>query len=61
MEKSPITFEVNEGKGTLRIGDVADCEMEDFPRSQRRGHDPSRFHILDDPGRTRIRGKGDEV
>jgi hypothetical protein len=30
VERSPITFEVYEGKGTLRIGDVADCEMEPF-------------------------------
>ena len=30
VERSPITFEVEEGKGTLRIGSVADCEMEPF-------------------------------
>jgi hypothetical protein len=30
VEHSPITFEVSEGKGTLRIGNVADCEMEPF-------------------------------
>ena len=30
VERSPITFEVKEGKGTLRIGNVADCEMEPF-------------------------------
>jgi hypothetical protein len=30
VERSPITFEVKEGKGTLRIGTVADCEMEPF-------------------------------
>jgi len=30
VERSPITFEVHEGKGTLRIGNVADCEMEPF-------------------------------
>jgi hypothetical protein len=30
VERSPITFEVSEGKGTLRIGNVADCEMEPF-------------------------------
>jgi hypothetical protein len=30
VERSPISFEVKEGKGTLRIGNVADCEMEPF-------------------------------
>jgi hypothetical protein len=30
VERSPITFDVREGKGTLRIGEVADCEMEPF-------------------------------
>jgi len=30
VERSPITFEVEEGKGTLRIGTIADCEMEPF-------------------------------
>jgi hypothetical protein len=30
VERSPITFEVSEGKGILRIGNVADCEMEPF-------------------------------
>ena len=30
VERSPITFKVEEGKGTLRIGNVADCEMEPF-------------------------------
>jgi hypothetical protein len=30
VERSPITFEVTQGKGTLRIGSVADCEMEPF-------------------------------
>jgi hypothetical protein len=30
VERSPITFEVKEGKGNLRIGSVADCEMEPF-------------------------------
>ena len=30
VERSPITFQVSEGKGTLRIGNVADCEMEPF-------------------------------
>ncbi len=30
VQRSPITFEVKEGKGTLRIGAVADCEMEPF-------------------------------
>jgi hypothetical protein len=30
VERSPITFTVEEGKGTLRIGNVADCEMEPF-------------------------------
>ncbi len=30
VERSPITFQVSEGKGTLRIGTVADCEMEPF-------------------------------
>ena len=30
VERSPITFTVKEGKGTLRIGTIADCEMEPF-------------------------------
>ena len=30
VQRSPITFEVKEGKGNLRIGSVADCEMEPF-------------------------------
>ena len=30
IERSPIAFAVEEGKGTLRIGSVADCEMEPF-------------------------------
>jgi hypothetical protein len=30
VERSPIIFDVKEGKGTLRIGNVADCEMEPF-------------------------------
>ena len=30
VQHSPISFEVSEGKGTLRIGGVADCEMEPF-------------------------------
>ena len=30
VQRSPITFQVEEGKGRLRIGSVADCEMEPF-------------------------------
>ena len=30
VQRSPITFQVEEGKGILRIGSVADCEMEPF-------------------------------
>jgi hypothetical protein len=30
VQRSAITFEVKEGKGNLRIGSVADCEMEPF-------------------------------
>jgi hypothetical protein len=30
VQRSPITFTVEEGKGTLRIGAIADCEMEPF-------------------------------
>jgi hypothetical protein len=30
VQRSPITFEVKEGRGNLRIGSVADCEMEPF-------------------------------
>ena len=30
VERAPITFEVAEGKGTLKIGSVADCEMAPF-------------------------------
>jgi hypothetical protein len=30
VERAPINFEVKEGKGTLRIGSTADCEMEPF-------------------------------
>jgi len=30
VERAPITFEVKEGKGTLKLGSVADCEMEPF-------------------------------
>jgi hypothetical protein len=30
VQRSPITFQVEEGKGSLRIGSVADCEMEPF-------------------------------
>ncbi len=27
VERAPITYEVKDGKGTLMVGDVADCEM----------------------------------
>jgi len=30
VQRSPIAFEVKEGKGTLRIGGAAECEMEPF-------------------------------
>ena len=30
VERQPITFTVKEGKGNLKIGQVADCEMEPF-------------------------------
>jgi hypothetical protein len=30
VERSPIHFKVAEGKGTLRVGNIADCEMEPF-------------------------------
>jgi hypothetical protein len=30
VERVPITFDVQEGKGTLIIGDVAECEMEPY-------------------------------
>jgi len=30
IERSPITFEVKEGKGNLKIGNIADCQMEPF-------------------------------
>ena len=30
IERSPIIFEVKEGKGNLKIGNIADCQMEPF-------------------------------
>ena len=30
VERAPITFEVNEGKGTLRVGDVSHAELEPY-------------------------------
>ena len=30
VERAPITFEVSEGKGTLRIGTVAEAELEPY-------------------------------
>jgi hypothetical protein len=30
VEQAPITYELNEGKGTLKIGSVADTEMEPY-------------------------------
>ena len=30
VERAPITYELNEGKGTLKIGSVADTEMEPY-------------------------------
>jgi hypothetical protein len=30
VEQAPITFEVKEGKGTLRIGDVVEADMEPY-------------------------------
>jgi hypothetical protein len=30
IERAPITFEVHEGKGTLRIGDTTEAEMEPY-------------------------------
>jgi len=30
VERAPITYELNEGKGTLKIGGVADMEMEPY-------------------------------
>lgn len=30
VERAPISFNVKGGKGTLKIGDVADCEIEPF-------------------------------
>jgi hypothetical protein len=30
VERVPITFDVQEGKGTLKIGDVAECVMEPY-------------------------------
>jgi hypothetical protein len=30
VEQTPITYELNEGKGTLKIGSVADTEMEPY-------------------------------
>jgi len=30
VKRAPITFEVKEGKGNLKVGNVADCEMEPF-------------------------------
>jgi hypothetical protein len=30
VERAPITYELNEGKGTLKIGSVADMEMEPY-------------------------------
>lgn len=30
VERAPISFDVKGGKGTLKIGNVADCEMEPF-------------------------------
>ena len=61
VERSPITFEVKEGKGTLRIGSIADCEMEPFRGPNGRGDNPPRFHIFDDSRFTGIRGQGDEI
>ena len=30
VERAPITFEVNEGRGTLRVGDVSHAELEPY-------------------------------
>ena len=30
VERAPITYELNEGKGNLKIGSVADTEMEPY-------------------------------
>jgi hypothetical protein len=30
VERAPVTFEVHQGKGTLRIGDLVEAEMEPY-------------------------------
>ena len=49
VERVPITFTVDEGKGRLVIGSVADAQLDALLGRHRKPDDPRRDRVLDDP------------
>ena len=58
VERAPITHTIEDGAGTLMVGDKVDCAMAALPRAGRQRDDAQQLDLLDRAGRARVRGEG---
>ena len=57
MQKVPITFTVQGGSGTIKVGDAGFADLEPYKRV-RRDDDADRHRLLDGSGRSGLRRQG---
>ena len=55
VEKVPITFTVEGGRGTIKLGDAGYAELEPYTERERRDDDAHRHRLLDGARRARVR------
>ena len=55
VQRAPITFTVDGGKGRLTVGDVSDADLVPFLGATGRADGPLRDGVLDDPGLAGLR------
>ena len=61
VERAPITFDVNEGRGTLRISDVTSADLEPYLGPDGSTTVSRQHGLLDRPGRAGLRRQGDAL
>ena len=58
VQRAPITFEVKEGRGTLKVGSIAAAVMAPVQRRYRQGHNAPRQCFLHHPRVSRLHQQG---
>ena len=61
VERVPITFDVVDGKGTIRIGDIAEAQLAPFLGADRGADVAARLGVLHDPRLAGLRRQGREL